>query len=140
MANSFLMIIFTKCAWFSNFSNCSCSLFARKSCKSKKNNIVRSAVVYPTLKMQMAHACLALLVVRQSLRIEFIDDFFWRVVLLDLALKVEADHVVHVNLACQFEELGQALLFCLFNILYCQVDDEVHIDVVVVFLIILLGV
>jgi hypothetical protein len=34
--NSLLTIIFTKRAWFDSLSNCSCSSFARKSCKSKK--------------------------------------------------------------------------------------------------------
>jgi hypothetical protein len=84
-------------------------------------------------------ACLAFLVERQSLRVKIFDDFLRRVVLLDLAVKVEADHVARVDLARQFEELCQALLFCLFYVLRRHANDEVHVDVVVVFLIVLSG-
>jgi len=61
----------------------------------------------------------------------------WRVVLPDLAVKVEAIHIARVDLARQFEELGQTLLFCLLDILRRHVNDEVHVDVIVVFLIVL---
>jgi hypothetical protein len=37
------------------------------------------------------------------------------VVLLDLAVQVEAHHVVRVNLAREYQELCQALLLCLFT-------------------------
>ena len=83
-------------------------------------------------------ACyLALLVEHQALWIEIHDDLLRRIVLLDIAVKVEADHVARVNLARQFEELCQALRFCLFYVLCRHADDEVHVDVVVVFLIVL---
>jgi hypothetical protein len=71
---------------------------------------------------------------------KLLDDLLWRVVLLDLALKVEADHVARVDeLVRQFEKLGQTLLFCLLYVLRRHINDEVHVDIVVVFLIVLLG-
>ena len=77
---------------------------------------VREEVLYPkpvrsiaAVYAQTGTACLALLVESQSFWIEFLDDLLWRIVLLDLAIKVEADHVARVDLACQLEVLDQAL-------------------------------
>ena len=94
--------------------------------------------IYSTWNKSVS-ACLPFLVVCQPLWIELVDDLLWRVVLLDLALKVKADHIARVDLARQFEELGQTLLFCLLDILRRHVNDEVHVDVIVVFLIVLQG-
>jgi hypothetical protein len=82
---------------------------------------------------------LALLVVSQSLWVEVLDDLLWRVIFLDLALKVEADHVARADLARQFEELSRPLLFRLFDVLGRHAHDKVHIDVIMVFLVILTG-
>ena len=130
--SSLLMIIFTKLAWFDSFSNCSCSSFARKSCTAP-------SLVYFKRRMKLEQACLAFLVVCQPLWIELLDDLLWRVVLLDLALKVETHHVARVELVRQFKKLGQTLLFCLFYVLRRRINDEVHIDIVMVFLIVLPG-
>ena len=89
--------------------------------------------------MKLECACLAFLVVCQPLWIELLDDLLRRVVLLDFALKVETDHVARVELVRQFEKLGQALLFCLLYVLRRHINDEVHVDIVVVFLIVLPG-
>ena len=58
------------------------------------------------------------LVVCQPPRIELVDDLLWRVVLPDLAIRVKANHITRVDLARQFEELGQTLLVCLLDILF----------------------
>ena len=87
----------------------------------------------------MESACLAFLVVCQPLWIELVDDLLWGAVLPDLAIEVEANHIARVDLARQFEELGQTLLFCLLDILRRHANDEVHVDVIVVFLVVLLG-
>jgi hypothetical protein len=84
-------------------------------------------------------ACLAFLVVCQPLWIELVDDLLRRAVLPDLAIKVEANHIARVDLARQFKELGQTLRFCLLDILRRHANDEVHVDVIVVFLIVLPG-
>ena len=48
---------------------------------------------------------LSLLIPREPHGVEVFDNFLGRVIFLDLAIKVEADHITRVDLARQFEEL-----------------------------------
>ena len=82
-------------------------------------------------------SCLAFLIICESLGVEFLDNLLGRAVLLDLALKVKADHVTCVYLARKLEELSETLLFCLFDVLGSHIDYEMYVDVVVVFFVVL---
>lgn len=82
-------------------------------------------------------AHLALLVVCQSYRIKVFQDFFGRIILLDLPFKVEADHIACINLGCEFEEFEQPLGFGFLHVLCVHRDDKVHIKIVMMFLIVL---
>lgn len=95
--------------------------------------------LYVQRKIKLESACLAFLVVCQPLWIELLDHLLWGIVLPDLAVKIETNHIARVDFARQFEELGQTLLFCLLNVLRRHVNDEVHVDVIVVFFVVLPG-
>ncbi len=82
-------------------------------------------------------ANLALLIERESLWVKFFDHLLRRAVFLDLALKVEADHVARVDLGRELEELGETLLLSLFDVLGRHVNDEMYVDIIVVFFVIL---
>ena len=82
-------------------------------------------------------AYLALLIPREPNRVEVLHHLLGRVVLLDLAVKVEAHHVARVDLARQLEELEEALLLGLLHALLAESDDEVDVHVVVVLFVVL---
>ena len=97
--------------------------------------LIRRAALFVGGKRTVS--CLAFLIICESLGVEFLDNLLRRAVLLDLALKVKADHVARVYLARKLEELSEALLFCLFDVLGRHIDHEMYVDVVVVLFVIL---
>lgn len=86
----------------------------------------------------MTTAYLALLIICQSLGEKFLDDFLWGIVFLNFPVKVETYHVASINLARELEEFGKALLLGLLKVLGCHCDDKVHVDIVMMFLVILI--
>lgn len=83
------------------------------------------------------HVILALLVERESLGVEILDDLLSRLILLDLAVEVKAEHVARVNLGRQFEELDEPLSFGFLHVLLAERHHEVDVHVVVVLLVVL---
>jgi hypothetical protein len=80
---------------------------------------------------------LALLIICQSNRVKVLNDLLWRFIFLNLAVKVEANHVACCQLRCQFEELHEALLLSLLHALGRHTDDEMDISIVMVFFVVL---
>lgn len=98
------------------------------------NNLYQDRNVY-CKRYNTTH--LALLVPSQTNRIEVLDYLLWGVVLLDLSIEVETDHVARVDLAREFEELKEALSFSLLQVLLPHGNDKVYVHIVMVLFVIL---
>ena len=85
----------------------------------------------------MSGTNLALLVKRESLGIEFLDNLFGRSVLLDFTIEVEADHIARIKLASKLEEIDEALFLCLLHAFRRHGNYEVNVDVVMVLFVVL---
>ena len=80
---------------------------------------------------------LPLLIVAQSNRIKVFEDLFGVVVLLDLALKIKADHVVGANLRRKLEVLLKTLCLGLFKLFDTHRDNEMNVAIVMVLFVVL---
>lgn len=80
---------------------------------------------------------LSLLIVRQTLRVKLFDNLFGRRISLNFTLEVETDHVARIDFARQLEELDQALLLRLLQIICSHRNDKVYVNIVVMLFVVL---
>jgi len=103
--------------------------------------LIREVILHSTnnqVSGEMSYSTnLSFLVVGKTHRVKVFQNLFSRIIFLDLALEVEADHVARINLRRQLEELKETLLLCLLQVLRAHGDSEVDIQIVVVLFVIL---
>jgi hypothetical protein len=87
--------------------------------------------------MQRLATDLPLLVEGEANGVEILDNLFGGMVLLDLAVEVETNHVAGVDLGRELEELLETLLFSLLKVLRTHCDDNMNVDVIRVLLVVL---
>jgi len=103
--------------------------------------LIREVILHSTnnqVSGEMSYSTnLSFLVVGKTHRVKVFQNLLSRIVFLDLAFEVKADHVARINLRRQLEELKETFLLCLLQVLRAHGDSEVDIQIVVMLFVIL---